>query len=372
MQWGASWDAHLQPPPSGSAASPAAPGRSGSLAACGGTTARRGWGEAAGGGGAEASRAPWGEGPSPWDPDAAGAGPGETRLLPKPGAPGPTTLCPQRPLCKRVGWQQRPLSPAQRGGPPHVRRARFLPRAEGGPTRGPGASNPGGMAAPPPSAECQFTTQRAWAEISAPLGSPCPLPNQWPQPQISAPAKRTQVGWAPLGAQEKSQPASSHTPPQQPGARAQGPMGAHQAAGPSNPYEETPTSQRGPRPTKICQPAGARTQALLHTGEPRVAESHPGPGGERREEEASRPGPPASHSPPQKSLHGFRPPGTQQGLHLPQAACRPPLASPKPSALPYPAPRDTGEDARGPRRRTVRGQAGLREGPEVRPEAPGP
>lgn len=190
-------------------------------------------GKLRGEGGARRFPGPLGEGPSPWDPDAAGAGPGEMRLLPKPGAPRPTTLCPQCPLCKRVGWQQRPQSPAQRGGPPHVRRAHFLPRAEGGPTQGPGASNPGGMAAPPPSAECQFTTQRARAEISAPLGSPCSLPNQWPHPQISAPAKRTQVSWAPLGAQEKSQPASSHPPP-----TAWGPCtGAHGSASGSQPQQ---------------------------------------------------------------------------------------------------------------------------------------
>lgn len=104
-------------------------------------------GKLRGEGGARRFPGPLGEGPSPWDPDAAGAGPGEMRLLPKPGAPGPTTLCPQRPLCKRVGWQQRPQSPAQRGGPPHVRRAHFLPRAEGGPTAS-GARPARGLAPP--------------------------------------------------------------------------------------------------------------------------------------------------------------------------------------------------------------------------------
>lgn len=42
-------------------------------------------------------------------------------------------------------------------------------------------------------AQCRFTAQAAWAEISAPLGSPCPFPTQ---PEISAPAKEDtgQVG----------------------------------------------------------------------------------------------------------------------------------------------------------------------------------
>lgn len=140
-------------------------------------------GSCGGRGGPEASQAPWGEGPSPWDPDAAGAGPGEMRLLPKPGTPGPTTLCPQCPLCKRVGWQQRPQSPAQRGGPPHVRRAHFLPRAEGGPTRGPGASNPGGMAAPPPSPSVSLRLRELGLKYQLLWGHPALCPTNGPSPK---------------------------------------------------------------------------------------------------------------------------------------------------------------------------------------------
>lgn len=183
-----------------------------------------------------------------------------------------------------------------------MRRAHFLPRAEGGPTQGPGASNPGGMAAPPPSAECQFTTQRARAEISAPLGSPCSLPNQWPHPQISAPAKRTQVSWAPLGAQEKSQPASSHPPPNSLGPVHRGPWERIRQPAPATPMKRPPLARGDPGPPKSAsrqEPELRPCSTLESPGWPRATQARRGEerGGGISSRPPSLPQPPTEVSP---------------------------------------------------------------------------
>lgn len=131
--------------------------------------------------------------------------------------------------------------------------------------------------------------------------------------------------------------------PQQPGAHAQGPMKARQAASLSNPYEETPPLARGDPGPSLCQahqnPSASGGQNSGPAPPQRVS-GGPDPPGPRRGEEgegghseprpASHPCPPPVRRRPRKSLCGIlapRIPSRGFAFHRLHADHR--LASPK-------------------------------------------
>lgn len=146
---------------------------------CGGTTARRGLGEAGGG----------------WNRGALRNGGRQAcprRCCLVPGGSARAAGCERDAKSRAAGraWQvDSPPVPA----PASLQKAGQL----GGP-----ALRPQEHGSPPASAGSVYGSS-AQAEISAPLRSPCPLPSQWPRPPNLSPGQR-----CPLGDQETPQPAS--------------------------------------------------------------------------------------------------------------------------------------------------------------------
>lgn len=186
------------------------------------------------------------------------------------------------------------------------------PRKGWAETQGPATSSPGSVVHPWPPRQCQLTAQGAGAEIPAPLGSPCPLPTQRSQPQISA-LLRTPVSWAFTGGQEKPCPAPAL--PQALGTWKRSGWGVYQA-----------WSLRGFPLPGSAGPRAHRGQNLGHAQlylEPTVAQVYPDPRGEMgREERHSEPLPVQ-----RKWLPGLLVPGHPTGTSLPQASWGPPAGS---------------------------------------------
>ena len=136
------------------------------------------------------------------------------------------------------------------------------PRKGWAETQGPATSSPGSAVHPWPPLQCQLTAQGAGAEIPAPLGSPCPLPTQWSQPQISA-LLRTPVSWAFTGGQEKPCPVPAL--PQALGTWKQSGWGAYQA-----------WSLRGFPPARLSRLTGPQGPELGTC--PALLGAHGGPG----------------------------------------------------------------------------------------------
>lgn len=166
-----------------------------------------------------------------------------------------------------------------RVGSQHVLGACFQPPHTGDRDSGPVLSSPGEHGDTLPLAECQFTAQVGRAEISAPLGSLCPFPGQRPQPQISAPLRRTQVSSALVWSGES--PACLLPCPQSRGPSEQGPMGSTPGRQPQGPPGRGPQLARKDPGPSLCQaqqvpsPSAGRGQNSGPWG--RVAQTSPDP-----------------------------------------------------------------------------------------------
>lgn len=182
--------------------------RSGKLAACGGTTARRGLGEAGGGG--RKLHGPRGvRGLHPGTPVWEVLALGRLGSCPNLGPQGPPAPAARVPFCKRgVCRQQRPLSPARRGGLPAWAVCPLPAPSRGWANSGACHLQPWGARPTlrlPPSVSLRLR----WLGLKFQLlwGHPALCPTNGPSPKSRPLLKR-----APIGAREKPQPASSRPP----------------------------------------------------------------------------------------------------------------------------------------------------------------
>lgn len=147
-------------------------------------------------------------------------------------AKGPSAAWPVSPQGKRLPWC--PFCPV-----PALYPGKVLPP----PT--PGSTAPHGRPA-----QCQLTAQVAGAEITAPLGSPCPLPNQWSQLQTSAPAGED-TGQLGLHRVSRETPVCSCPASQALGTSKQDGWAVHQAG-----------SLRDPPSARLSEPVGSQGPEL--------------------------------------------------------------------------------------------------------------
>lgn len=368
---GASQDTHLQPPPSGRTASPRPPGE-GEVAAWWGRGEDRG---ASGfGGSCEWLEHKEGErGSSRWPHGARGlqelgpAGqmtPDMRRPQPQgePTAAGTQGPWPVSPSANRVHPRQQllwwPLCPV---------RACFPPCRGWAGTQGPVTSGPrGAWPTHDLLAQCQLTAQVAQAEISAPLGSLCPLPNQWSQPQVSAPAKEDTGELGLYRGEEKPQPDS--VLPQAWGPRARGSLSCPKPRGLEQGGECARQEASGASLCRAQQahgPKGARTWTCPALHRVRGGPDPPRPqrreGGRGRGQQAKTCIPsPCPHVPTGNGSKGFGPwaPNRDFTPMGPTETTSWPLQSPISWHDPTP-PSATDRDTWGPGRGGVeRGQAG--------------
>lgn len=193
-----------------------------------------------------------------------------------------------------------PREPLQ-GGLPHLLCACFRPPCTRWANPGPVTSNPGSMADPCLQLSVSLRLRWLWLKFQLLWGHLALFPTNGPSPK-SQRLLRTQVSWAREGDWEKPQPTCS------PQVRSDGSTSGSQPQG---------TMERDPGPS-LCQ--------AQPPGEPGVAQTRPGPRGERRgtvNQNRHLPHPralPAHRNPREVALRALH----STGALPPQVPCRPP------------------------------------------------